>query len=211
MKKFISAGIAGLFLLSAMIFTGCSSTRLVSSWKSPDAGIQRDQKILVIGLMGSKDRQLRESIENTMVASLKAHGINAGSAYAEYGPKSFDELSEQEALQKIRNKGYDGSFTIALLDRRKERNYTPGTVYFFPQPYRFWGYYRSMYARIYEPGYYTVSTNFMLEGSLYNLSTDKLIYSAQTRTSAPDSPQALADEFNNTLIKDLVKKKLINP
>ncbi len=211
MKKLISAGTIGIFFLFTILLSSCSPrTSIVSSWTKPDVPSVQYKKVLVIGLMGSKDRPLQEEVENSMMKALNAHGINAGSAYAEYGPKAFQGLSEQEALKKISDKGYDGTFTIALLDRRKEKRYTPPSIGFAPYPYYgFWGYYRHVYGRIYEPGYYTVSTNFILEANFYKLGADQLIYSAQTKTSAPDSPQILATDFTNTLIQDMLSKGLL--
>ncbi|WP_342328144.1 hypothetical protein [Pedobacter sp. FW305-3-2-15-E-R2A2] len=211
MKKSMSVGTIGIFFLLAILLSSCSPrTSIVSSWTKPDVTSVQYQKVLVIGLMGSKDRPLQEEVENSMMKALNAHGINAGSAYAEYGPKAFQGLSEQEALKKISDKGYDGTFTIALLDRRKEKKYTPPSFGFAPYPYYgFWGYYRHVYGRIYEPGYYTVSTNFILEANFYKLGADQLIYSAQTKTSAPDSPQILATDFTNILIQDMFSKGLL--
>ncbi|WP_187774835.1 hypothetical protein [Pedobacter sp. BS3] len=206
MKKLIYS-IGMFFVLSA----GCSSTQLVSSWKAPDGTLQRYNKILVIALMGAKDRDIRESVENAMVTNLKSHGINAGSAYAEYGPKAFEAADEQAALNRIRRNGYDGAFTIALLDKEKEKRYTPGSVSYVPYTYynRFWGYYHTVYTRLYNPGYYSVTTNYMLEANFYNLSADKLEYSAQTKSFDPSSAQTLASEVSNTLIDDMIKKKIV--
>ncbi|SHG58365.1 hypothetical protein [Pedobacter caeni] len=211
MKKSMSTGIIGMVFLFTILLTSCSPrTSIVSSWTKPEQPSVQSQKVLVIGLMGSKDRPLQEEVENSMVKALNAHGINAGSAYAEYGPKAFEGLNEKDALKKIQDKGYDGTFTIALLDRRKERRYTPPSIGFAPYPYYgFWGYYRHMYGRIYEPGYYTLSTNFILEANFYGLGADQLLYSAQTKTSAPDSPQILATEFTNVLIQDMLSKGLL--
>lgn len=211
MKKTMSAGTIGMFFLLAILLSSCSPrTSIVSSWTKPDLPAAQYQKVLVIGLMGSKDRPLQEEVENSMMKALNAHGINAGSAYAEYGPKAFQGLTEKEALKKIRDKGYDGTFTIALLDRRKEKRYTPPSVGFAPYPsFGFWGYYRHVYGRIYQPGYYTVSTNFVLEANFYRLGADQLIYSAQTKTAAPDSPQILATDFTNTLVQDMISKGIL--
>lgn len=209
MKKSMFIGLLGMFFLLTLLFNSCTSTKIISSWANPSGQFGQYQKVLVIGLMGSKDRELREEIENSMVRTLSSHGINAGSAYAEYGPKAFDGLSEKEAIKKIRDKGYDGTFTVALLDRKKQRTYYPPSVGYFPQTYRFWGHYRTLYARIYEPGYYTVSTNFMLEANFYKLGSDELLYSLQTKTSAPNSPQSLATEFSEVLINDMRSKGLV--
>jgi len=198
-------GVLAILLLSI----SCSSTQLISSWKAPESQDRKFDKVLVIGLMSNKDRNLRENVENIITEQLRAKGINAGSAFAEYGPKTFEGLKEEEAIKTLRSKGYDGAITVALLDKRKERAYNPGMMGVYPNPYRFWGYYNSMYMRVYEPGYYAVSNRFMLEANIYDLKADKLVYSAQTRSVDPASPQSLATEFSNKIFEDMNKKGVI--
>lgn len=209
MKRSMLFGTMGIVFLFTILLNACSSTKLVSSWTAPDVFIKKENKVLVIALMGIKDRKLRENVENAMVSQLKASGINAGSALAEYGPKVFEGLEETAALNKIRNSGYDGTFTIALLDKSKEKNYVPGSIGIMPYTYRFWGYYNTMWGRVYQPGYYSVTNRFMLEGNYYDLKADKLVYSAQTKSSDPASPQALAGDFTKTLFDDMMKKGII--
>ncbi|ATP56187.1 hypothetical protein CPT03_06755 [Pedobacter ginsengisoli] len=209
MKKLLLPAAIGMVFLFALLLNACNSTKIISSWADAQGTIEKSNKILVIALMGAKDRNLKENVENITVQNLKAHGINAGSALAEYGPKAFEGLNEAEALKKIRNKGYDGTFTIALLDKTKQKRYNPGSVGMWPGPYRFWGYYHFMYGRIYEPGYYSVTNKFILEANFYSLNTEKLIYSVQTKSLDPSSPRALAADFNKRLFDDMVSKGVI--
>lgn len=195
------------FLLVLLVISGCSNTKLLTSWKAPDEPAPSFKKVLVIALMTDKDRKLRENVENVIVKDLQAHGINAGSALAEYGPKAFDAKDESAALKVMQDKGYDGTFTIALLDKSKEKRYNPGMITY--RPVRFWGYYRSVFARVYEPGYYSVSNQFIMEANFYNLNPDKLLYSAQTKTVDPSSPLSLATDFSTKLFADMKSKALI--
>jgi hypothetical protein len=206
MKRVFTTNITGLFFLSILLLA-CNTTRLVSSWKAPDVSAQKTGKVLVIALMGNRDRNLRENVENIIVDQLQKKGISAGSAFVEYGPKTFEGTNEKDALKKLENKGYDGAITIALLDKTKERQYNPGSIGYYPMGYRrFWGYYNNVYGRIYEPGYYTVDNKFMLEANFYDLTADKLIYSAQTKSVNPASPESLASEFSSKIFDDMTKK-----
>lgn len=208
MNRICNIGL-GCVLFFLIFLVSCGSTKLISSWKAPDVSDQKFSKVLVIGLMGNKDRSLRENVENIIIQQLQTKGINAGSAFAEYGPRTFEGLDEPAALKKLRNKGYDGAVTVALLDKSKEKRYNPGMTGLYPGTYRFWGYYRTIYTRIYEPGYYTISNKFMLEASVYDLNSDKLIYSAQTKSVDPASPQSLASEFSDKIFEDMSKKGVI--
>ena len=48
-------------------------------------------------------------------------GYTAISALQEYGPKAFDNLTEKEALEKIKTSGANAVVTIVLLDKQKEK------------------------------------------------------------------------------------------
>ncbi|RZJ77192.1 MAG: hypothetical protein EOO20_29105, partial [Chryseobacterium sp.] len=136
MKK---VSLLGSIMLICFLISGCSNTKLLTSWKADDTSAPKFQKVLVIALMTDKDRKLRENVENVIVQDLQKNGINAGSALAEYGPKMFDGKDEGAALQLIKSKGYDGTFTVALLGKSKEKRYNPGMIAY--RPVRFWGYY----------------------------------------------------------------------
>jgi len=100
-----------------------------------------------------------------------------------------------------------------LLKKSKESTYKYGRMMIAPYPYRFWGYYNNYYSnfygRVYMPGYFSDDNKFLLEGSVYSLDSDKLLYSAKTKTINPSSPQTLASEFTKKLLNDMYKNGII--
>lgn len=212
MKKLLFVIAVGLISLPMVFLSGCNTTRVVSSWKAPEASLRSYSKVLVIGLMDAKERGLREQIESNLVETFTSAGITAGSSYAEYGPKAFSGLSEDEALAMINNDGYDGAFIVVLLDKSKEKSYNPGYMYYTPYyGYygRFWPYYRTLYGRVWGPGYYTTSTNYIIEANFYDLKNNKLEYSAQTKSFNPASTSILAAELSEALLQDMMNGGVI--
>lgn len=202
----------GILLFSLILLASCSSTEIVSSWKSADVQAKDFTKVMVLGLMGAKDRDIKENTERVMAESLRSRGIDAVAASDEYGPKAFENLSEEEALRKLHDKDVDGVMTIVLLDKDKERRYAPGYVYYTPYGIyynRFWGYYSTLYQRVYTPGYYTSSVNYTMEANLYDISADKLLYSAQTKSFDPGSAGQLAGDFCKAITDDMVMKGIV--
>lgn len=199
-----------MFIL-IILLTSCSSTHLTSSWKAPDATAQKYNKILVLGMAGSKDRDIRESMENAMVQKLKDVNINANSATDIYGPKTFENMTEKEAIDMVDTKGFDGIIILSLLDQDQESNYTPG--YISRTPYavlrsHWYPYYRVLYDRTYTPGYYTTTTNYTLEANLYS-TRGKLQYSAQAKSFDPNNAESLSNDFSKALINDMMQKAVI--
>jgi hypothetical protein len=201
-----------LFLMVIVFISSCSSARLSSSWSLPGATVHKYKKILVVGMTGAKDREIRESIENAMVKKLSIYGINAQTATSKYGPRTFQNMSDEEATKLVKDDGFDGVIILALLDKNKEDYYTPS--YITRTPYavvrsRWTSNYRVLYARVYTPGYYTTATDFELEANFYDANANELQYSAQIRSFNPGSAPALSADFSKTVIDDMIKKCMV--
>lgn len=195
------------------VFSSCTSSRITSSWKSPDTQEKKYKKILVLGLLLDKDRVSKEKMEAHIVGDLNALGYDAVCSCEEYNPKAFENMKEAEALQKLSGGNIDAVLTVVLLDKTKERYYVPGRVNYTPYNIyqrHWWGYYSTMYGRIYEPGYYTENTKYFWESNLYDLSTKQLLYSAQTESFDPSSAESLAHEYGKLIINDMVKNKVLS-
>jgi hypothetical protein len=212
MKTFLKTTAFALLAACATL-SSCSNTKLLSSYVAPDSKLSKSSKVLVVAMMGDQDKKLRANMEKIMVENLRSRGIDAGSAIEQFGVDALKSLDEKTAMKRIKDKGFDGAFTIALLDKTKETTYKYGRIAIAPNPYRFWGYYNyyysNFYGRVYIPGHYSDDNKFILEGSVYNLDSDKLLYSAKTKTFNPSSPQSLASEFTKKLVNDMYKNGVI--
>lgn len=207
MKKII--GIASILFLVA---TGCTTSKITSTWKAENTVFQNYNKIMVLGLIREADRTLQENMENHFVSDLSNLGYNVVSSLKEYGPKAFDKLDEEAAIEKLKSSGVDAVITIVLLDKQKERKYIPGNMYYSPYGYyynRFWGYYGTLYRRIYEPGYYVTDTKYFWESNFYDMSTRKLVYSVQTQSFDPANSESLAHEYGELIVKNMVKENVL--
>ena len=154
-------------LLGALItVASCTTTKITSSWKAPNVAEKKFKNVLVLGIMRDAERPLRQKMESHMVGDLKQQGYYATSALEEYGPKEFDKLTEKEAILKMRNSGIDAVVTIVMLDKKRESRYVAGSINQTPYSMyynRFYGYYSTVYDRIYMPNYYSIeSTKYFL-------------------------------------------------
>lgn len=200
----------GAFIV--VLFLSCNASKLTSSWKAENAVFQKYNKIMVLGLIREADRSIQENMENHLVGDLQALGYNALSSLKEYGPKAFDNMEEDAAINKLKTSGVDAVLTIVLLDKQKERKYVPGNLTFSPFGIyynRFWGYRSVLYRRIYEPGYYVTDTKYFWESNLYDMSTQKLVYSAQSQSFDPATSESLGHEYGKLIIKDMQKQNIL--
>lgn len=198
---------AGLLLLGA-----CTSTKLTSSWKTNDAQLQKDKKIMVMALVPQREKQLRALMEDNLVAELQKEGLNAASALRTYGPDAFgDKTDEKAALRQLRNSDASQVLTVVLLNKARERDFVPSSPYGPYGPYYggFWPYYSRWYGAMYQPGYYQTNIRYNWESNLYDLNQRKLIYSAQTQSVDPPTAVRQAYLYAKLIVKDMTKQQLI--
>ena len=167
---------------------------------------------MVLGLIREADYSIQVDMENHLVVDLKDLGYNAFSSFMVYGPKAFDNMDEEAAVNKLKNSGVDAVLTVVLLDKEKEKRYQPGYTYYTPYGYyynRFWRYRTTLYMRIYEPGYYVTDTKYFWESNFYDMSDQKLVYSVQTQSFDPANSESMAHEYGQMIVKDMVKNNIV--
>lgn len=208
MKQVLKIAALALFMV-----WGCGpSSQITSSWKAQNVEAKKYKKIIVLGLIREVDRTIREQMEQHIVGDLKDLGYDAACSCDEYNPKTFEGMSENDAINKLRNSGVDAVLTITLLDKTKERYYVPGRVYYTPYRVyqnRFYGYSRTMYQRIYSEGYYVENTKYFWESNFYDLESNQLLYSAQSQSFDPISTGDLSHEYGQMIVNDMVKNNVL--
>lgn len=198
--------------IALLVMVACTSSRITHSWKS-EAPSRNYTRILIMAINGKTPVTTRQQMEDHMAGDLRNQGYQAVSCLKEYGPQTFRDMTETAVLDKLQNSGFDGVITIVLLDKEKERYYVPGRIYYSPYVgfYRhFWGYYTTIYDRTYKPGYYVTNTKYFWESNLFDVASKELIYSVQTESFDPSSSEILAHEYGKLIVKDMVKKQVLN-
>lgn len=199
-------------MAALILVSGCSSINITSTWKAPAVVLNNYHKIMVLGIIREADRSLREQMENHLTGDLRSLGYNVFSAYHEYGPKAFEGMSEAEASETLEEDGVDAVITVVLLDKQREKYYAPGRIVYSPYMIyhdRIWGYYHSIYNRVVMPGYYLEATKYFWESNFYDLTVDKLIYSVQTQSFDPVSTEALAHEYGQKIVQNMVQNRVL--
>ena len=205
--------LAWIALAILVIGIGCTTTsKITSSWKAENVQPKNYNKIMVLGLMNVPDRTFREKMEEHLAGDLKLLGYNAVCACEEFDPKAFNNMTEEAAIDKLKSKDIDAVLTVVLLDKQRERKYVPANIFYSPYGYyynHFWGYRTALYYRIYEPGYYISNTKYFWESNLYDMATQKLVYSAQTQSFSPDNADLLGHEYSKLIVKDMEKHNVL--
>ncbi|MDR1054646.1 MAG: hypothetical protein LBL90_02210 [Prevotellaceae bacterium] len=199
-----------IILLTSLMLYGCSTTSIVSSWIPDNSTIISMKKVLVVGLMGNKERELREYTERAVAKALTDNGITAIAAIDAMGVPPKDMKENKDAIDKeLKDKAYDGIMIISLINKDKDVDINSPGLYtgWWYGPY--WGYGGGMYG--YAPPYISVSTKYGVEANLYTVTPEKLLYSALTKSYEPSNTAKLSEKFALSILKDMQKQRLVMP
>ena len=192
------------FLLSICIplFTSCAGTKITDTWK--DKAYQGNPQNIVV-IMVARTEHLRNMFEGRFVAELRARGNTATQSHKIV---TFEQLKDKELMKsKIKSTDADTVLIARLVDSKTIKTYEPGAIHGVPIAYSYWGtYYEILYV---DYGYTGDIEVAYIETNLYDVKTEKLIWSARSKTERTEGEQQLVNTFIYIIVKKLSKDKII--
>ena len=197
-----SVKLFGYLLSIALLIVSCAGTELTQE-KVDDAYKGKPvSDILVIAITGNEHN--RRTFEKRFVTQLKSVGVDA-IASEKAIPMPGDLQLKKEAILKAVNQYENDAVIITHLIGKEEKDvYTRGGS----GQRGFFGFYSSRYS---TTGYASTSTTVRLETNLYEVKTEKLMWSGRSKTWSKDSTKEIINDVINTVINELQKNKLIAP
>lgn len=209
-----------VFVISLLvIFSSCRSTELIGSWKREDTPSKSYHDVGIIVM--TPNMSSRSIVESDLSTILVQQGIRAIPTFDIFPfaakRELFEEVDAEEMQAHVRERvnkfGFNALLIITLLDQETETRYNQGSSFSLAVPayqYNYYGYYHWAYATVSTPGYYTTKTTFFLESNLYDVETEALIWTAQTKTKKDaNSIQKESKVFANILAQEIAKKKVL--
>ena len=201
-----------IFLFSIIIggVFACSSTKIIGSWKNPDS-TKTFSNIMVVGL--SSNVVAQSNVESRMATILVAHGVNAKGSGMIFSPEmKISDETKKTVASKLKEQGFDGLLTVALVSIDEKTSYTPGSSYSpyaYPPYGNYWGYYGYYAPQVYSPGYYSSEKVYTIEANLYDVTTEKLVWAARSETTDPSSLDRFSQEYSKTVVYQLNKDGML--
>lgn len=195
---------------------GCaSSTKMLHSSTTPDFRPGSVKKIFVVGV--AQTDSLRRLYEDTFVADLKQSKYDGEASYTRIpdpDPKKVDKDAVAGSLVKD---GFTHVLVTRIVSVEDRETYVPPTTMAvgvgyggYPGYYGGWYPYMSMsYGYVTSPGYTTVNRVVGLETNLYDLASQKLVWSGMTQTWVDNEPEQHVREVIYAVLWDLRAKKVI--
>jgi len=200
-----------LYLLIALMVFGCSSTRMVDSWKNDDYFNYKPKKILVVGI--TDNLTARMIFEERLAKELVDRNLNAVKSYDEFELTFISSKQTKEDIDKEVGKLLKSGFDTVLISAVKgvdEKTKYSGDRIARDYYWRRFGRYYFLYQDVYFiEGYYDQYNVYHIEASLYDLQTNKdksLVWVASFDIVDPINISSTIDDYVEAIIKSLEKE-----
>lgn len=186
------------------LLVGCGpSVQLTKTWTDPslNSDTKPFNKVLVIAQL--KDDLTRRIVEDKIVAS-----SSKGNFVQSYNYLKPSEQEEKLVISDLARDGIDGIILMRLTDIEKTTSYTQGATYYGGWGYRggFYGGYGYGYG---SPGYYQQDKTYYVETNIYDVKSNKLLWTGVVSTTNPSKLDTTLDAIIATVKTELSNKGLI--
>jgi len=214
----MSSSLRRALALTALLFPlaagACSqSMKLVRSSVDPSFVPGSVKSVFVVGVSDSP--LIRKEYEKTFVDALQSSKLKVTPG-SELIPdiKTVDKDAVAAELKKM---GVTHVLVTRVVERRQVEQYHPPTYTTvgvgyggYPGYYGGWGSYMSVgYSTMSSPGYTTQHTVVSVESNLYDLATEKMVWTGLSEGYPDDNPTDSFRPYINELIYDMKAKKVI--
>ena len=185
---------------------GCTSTRLTTVWKAPDAPERIQLSNVVIACLFT-DETARRAAEDQLVQR-----IGPEHATPSYELLTLAESQDPDVVRtRLADAGFDGGLVMRVVSVDKEQTWTPGTAgrpVYYDSFHSYYGYGWST-ANTY--GRWETDTIVQIETILYQFRDGaKMIWGARSETFNPSSVSQTVEEIADAIRDRLRKDGLID-
>jgi hypothetical protein len=214
-------------LFSLLIIACGGNTKLTVSYIQEGLQPKKYNKLAIVALTNSDPNRL--VLEEALVEQFKQIGVNALSTFNIFPlagrpdvlaeMELDDETIRNHIRETVKKNNIDALMIISLLDAKQVERYvnTPANSVGFYYPaypaygYHYYDYYSYVYGTTRNSGYYTTQSTYFVETNLYDIESEELIWTGQTKTENIISIEAEAPNFARIIVRDIQYKKVLIP
>jgi len=193
----------GYLFSFVFLIISCSGTELTHTQVDEAYKGKPVSDILVIAITGNEDS--RRSYEQKFVAHLESIGVEAISSENAIPMPPNLKMKKETIVNAANQFENDAVIITRLIDKEEKDAYTRGGHG------GYYGYYRYRHSWAHSTGYSSTSKTLRLETNLYDVKTEELIWSGQSKTWSKDSKYQIINDVIKVVINDMQNNKLISP
>lgn len=211
MKKFLVFAV--LILASAC----APSTKITRSWTSPDKYQGGYKNIYIAAIIG--DITKRQVIEDDVSKKLADLGLKSVTSNSTIRPNFWmsTDLDKNAMMNVINQNGQDGIMTITLIDVQDEQRYIPGTMMGGPMMMgggwgmqgNFGGHWGMNHGMMMTPGHIVNDRQYFIEIDIYDVKSELLVWSGQSKTLNPTSLEKFSAGFSKVVLERMLEEGVI--
>jgi len=185
-----------------MMITSCSSTKVISSWKQEDLG-KTYHHPMIIGV--SDSQQTRQIYEKHFVAELAKKNITATPSYKLISSKQ--KINRDTVIDAVKGTDIDAALVTYLVSSETEVNYqeSPLNIGYSDESDDM----RVSATLVSTRGRTNDAEIITLKNDLYDAKSRSLVWSAQTRSVAPESIDDVVIGVTSLLIDELISDGML--
>ncbi len=195
----------GYLFSFVFLIVSCAGTKLTHKQANEAYKGKPVSNILVIAITGNEHN--RRSFEREFVAQLESAGVEAISSEDAIPMPPDLELKKETILNAVNQFKNDAVIITHLIDKEEKEVNTRGGQ----AVGGYYGFYHRRYSYARDPSYSSTSKTLRLETNLYDVKTEKLIWSGQSKTWSRDSKNQIINDVIKVVINDLQNNKMISP
>jgi hypothetical protein len=205
-----------LFVVMALLFSCKTPQRILTAWVNPERPAKKYTTVFIGALI--QRNELKFALEDDLGAAAKKKGFKVVKGYEIFPPNfNKDNMRDKDVvLGAIQKRGCDVILTIAIIDQKSETHYVQGSGYYAPYGgygyygaygAGFYGYYAYWSSTIYDPGYYTTNNTYFIEANAYDVETQAMIWSVQSKAENPEGIEKSSKEYTALLMDQFEKDR----
>jgi hypothetical protein len=183
--------------------TATTVTEVPTAWKDPAYSGPGFARIFVIAVHADDGK--RRLFEDHLARELAKHRVVAEPSYTHLPDTS--RLSEGAVREAIADGDFDGVTITRLVGREQTKTYVPGSTHeeAVTPTGGYYGYYRTSWEVVHEPGYYKTNTTVRLETTLYDLQNRSKVWDGKSDTMNSNSVADTIESATRAIAKQMKK------
>ncbi len=198
-----------LFFLVLAVLPLFADSVIIHRWVLTGLPMPKMKKILVLAVL--ENYLIRQEFEDRMKVLLAKQNVEGIESHMVLPPRN--EMMEGELRDRIKESALDGVLVIRPNSVRNETQQVITGGVWVPPPgyYSFWPYWHTATMNFYPTSSYT-QQNVVIraEFNLYDVKTEKLIWSGETDTIYSKDFEKLGKQYAEMLVRQLKKDKVIS-